>query len=412
MIKKTILMLLNQRFLPDPRVEQQYEALTKEGYRVIVVADENGQDKDGYEIIRVNPNKGISAKYNLTLKLNPILKKEILDALNFRGIKKVDAIHVHDLFWSFLGVELRSYYGAKLIIDLHENYPAMMEDFGAVPRKRTLKQYAYIVYKSINNPLNGPVWKILKEHAHSPKRLRKYERKMLEKTDAFIVVVDEALMRFRNMPFCSKGTVVSNTKDPDVWRYEQLKPIDGKLVITYMGTIQDLRGLDTAILAMNHVDQAKFELNIVGIKNGDGMHRKFLSIINQYDIKNVNLIDWLSDEKKAYKYINDAHVCIVPHKNTELTQTTIPHKLFMYMATGRPVLVSDVAPLKRIVSASNNGLVFKAENAIDLAEKMKVLYNDELLAEFSRNGRSAIEETFNWEHDKNRLIALYAKLLQ
>lgn len=412
MNSKVILMLLNQRFLPDPRVEQEYDELKKAGYRVIVVADKTGKDSQDYEIIRVDPHKGISKKFNLTLHTNPKLQREIIEALRAIGVVEVHAVHVHDLLWSFLGIQLQKVYNARLVIDLHENYPAFIEDIGKGPKRRSVKAYAKIGLKTLINPKNGPAWRVLKEYAHGPKRLRKYELSILKKCDRFIVVVDEALERFKNESFYEKGVVVSNTKDPDVWKFEKVKEVKDKLVVTYMGTIQDLRGLDTAILAMRHVDQTKFELNIVGVRSGDPMHRKFLSIIKEYDIKNVNLIEWLTDEQKAFKYINDSHVCIVPHKNTELTQTTIPHKLFMYMATGRPVLVSDVAPLKRIVETSNNGLVFKAENPRDLAQKMEAMYNDEKLSEYSLNGRRAVEQKFNWEHDKNRLVKMYKELFE
>lgn len=411
MINHTILMLLNQRFLPDPRVEQQYYALTEAGYRVIVVANGNGADKDGYEIVRINPNAGFSKMYNLTLRTNPKLQTEIIEALKAIGVVQVHAVHVHDLLWSFLGIQLKKIFNAKLVIDLHENYPAFIKDIGQGPKKRSFKQYAKIGLKTLINPKNGPAWGVLKEYAHGPKHLKKYELSVLKKCDRFIVVVDEALDRFKKESFYKKGVVVSNTKDPDVWNFEKIKEVTNKLVVTYMGTIQDLRGLDTAILAMCHVDQTKFELNIVGVRTGNAMHQKFLSLIKEYDITNVNLIEWLTDEQKAFKYINDSHVCIVPHKNTELTQTTIPHKLFMYMATGRPVLVSDVAPLKRIVETSNNGLVFKAEDSKELAQKMEAMYNTEKLTEYSLNGRRAVEQKFNWEHDKYRLVNMYNELL-
>lgn len=411
MINKTILMLLNQRFLPDPRVEQEYNELKKAGYRVIVVANTSGKDREDYEIIRVNPYEGISSKYNLTLHINPKLQREIIKELKAIGVVEVHAVHVHDLLWSFLGIQLKKVFDAKLVIDLHENYPAFIEDIGRGPKKRSIKQYVKIGLKTLIYPKNGPVWVVLKEFAHGPNRLRKYELSVLKKCDRFIVVVDEALDRFKKESVYEKGVVVSNTKDPDIWKFEKVKEVEDKLVVTYMGTIQDLRGLDTAILAMQHVDQTKFELNIVGIRSGDRMHQKFRSIVEEYGIKNVNLIEWLTDEQKAFKYINDSHVCIVPHKNTELTQTTIPHKLFMYMATGRPVLVSDVAPLKRIVETSNNGLVFKAEDHKDLAQKMEAMFNNDLLSEYSLNGRRAIEQKFNWEHDKNRLVNMYNELL-
>ena len=367
MSKKVILMILNQSFLPDPRVCQEYDELVKVGYRVIVIANNSGKDSCGYEIIRLNLHAGISSKYNTFFWKNPKLKREIVRELRLIDVVQVHAVHVHDLFWSFLGVELRDFFGAKLVIDLHENFPAMVRDVAAERWKKSVGEYVEILFKSILNPWNGPIWSLMREAYINPNRLRKYELKILNKCDRFIVVVDEGLERFRSEDFYGKGVVVSNTKDPLVWEYKSPIVFRDKLVVTYVGTVQKLRGLDSAILAMRYLDQAKYELNIVGVVFGSKVHAEFIEMMEKYSIRNVNLVDWLSDEGVAFEYIDRSHVCIVPHKKTELTQSTVPHKLFMYMAKGRPVLVSDVDPLKRIVGSSKNGLVFEAGNSEDLA---------------------------------------------
>ncbi len=410
MERKTILMLLNQRFLPDIRVEQEYRALKDAGYRVIVVADENGKDSADFEIIRVRPNEGMSWKYNLTLRTNPKLKNEIVNKIHNLGVTRVDIIHVHDLFWSFLGIELKRYYQAKLVIDLHENYPGMIRDFGWQYRKWNLKAYLVILFLTLKSRKTNAIWDAICEWAHGPDRLEKYEKRVLKKCDGFIVVVDEALERYKNEAFYNKGIVVSNTKDPGTWKYDKLHMIEDKLILTYMGSVQDLRGLDTAILAMKYLDQSKYQLNIIGLTPQSKIKKDFENLLVDHSISNVNLIDWLDDENKAFEYINNAHVCIVTHKNTELTQTTVPHKLFMYMAIGRPVLVSDVAPLKRIVEEAKCGLVFKADNPENFAARLSEMRDQDLLSKFSKNGREAAERKYNWSEDSKRLVAMYASL--
>ena len=392
------------------RVEQEYKALIEAGYRVIVVANMEGVNSDSYEIIRIDPNQGSSWHYNVTLTINPKLKKEVIDELSSLGVKEVAAFHVHDLLWSFLGVNLTKHYNAKLVIDLHENYPEFKRDVADPPKKHTLIEYCKMLLSSITNPLNGPIWEVIRERAYTPKRLIRYEKNMLKRCDRFIVVVDEALERFKKESFYKKGIVVSNTKNPDLWKFDALPKLEEKLIITYMGTVQDLRGLDTAILAMKYLDQTLFELNIVGVKLNSEMHIKFVTIIQENNISNVNLVEWQTDEQKAFSYINRSHVCIVPHKNTGLTQTTVPHKLFMYMCIGRPVLVSDVAPLKRIVETAKSGLIFKAEDEKDLSKKMESMRDRTLLLQFANQGRNAVESIYNWENDKNRMINMYAEL--
>ena len=144
---------------------------------------------------------------------------------------------------------------------------------------------------------------------------------------------------------------------------------------------------------------------------GDVHHQKFSDLIKRFKIKNVNLVEWQTDEEKAFDYIKKSHIGIVPHKDTALTQTTIPHKLFMYMALGRPVLVSDVSPLKRVVEDAKNGMVFKADDPRDMASCLTEMHDYDALMNFSKNGRLAAETTYSWEKDKARLLNLYEELL-
>ncbi len=93
----------------------------------------------------------------------------------------------------------------------------------------------------------------------SYKRLARYEKRMLSKCDAFIVVVNEAQLRLNTLNAFKKGVVVSNTKNPNTITFIDI-PKKDKIQLVYVGTIQDLRGLDTAVKAMVYLPEDKYEL--------------------------------------------------------------------------------------------------------------------------------------------------------
>jgi glycosyltransferase involved in cell wall biosynthesis len=412
---KTILMLLNQGFLPDIRVEQEADALIELGYRVIIIASEKGNESEKYEIIRISklPNQWAIGTSESLFKIgkSTVFRKQILVELTKRGISKIDAVHIHDLFWSKEGIILAQKFKAKVIIDLHENFPEALIDVNQIKKSNILKanlfKTLFYILKTFKFKL---IRKVILERTYSFENYMRYEKKMLSQCDAFIVVVDEALDRFKEFPFYSKGIVVSNTKNVNTWYYEEIPKIDGVIKICYMGSVHELRGVQTAVEAMSKVDQTKYELNIIGLIRNSDIDIKLHKLVEKYQLSNVNLIEWIKDEDIAYQYIRDSHICIVPHKNTGLNQSTVPHKLFMYMSIGRPILVSDVAPLKRIASLAKNGLVFEAENVADFASKLEEMSDLDLLCKFSKNGRLASELYFNWEMDKKRLQDVYKKL--
>ena len=105
-------------------------------------------------------------------------------------------------------------------------------------------------------------------------------------------------------------------------------------------------------------------------------------------------------------------VCLVPHNDFEHTQTTIPHKLFQYMICGKPVLVSDCKPLKRIVEKANSGKIFKANDSKHLASVIEEMYhNKESLIEYGKKGQRMALNEFSWKHDAKRLVDVY-KLIE
>ena len=99
-----------------------------------------------------------------------------------------------------------------------------------------------------------------------------------------------------------------------------------------------------------------------------------------------------------------ATVGVIPHPKNDHTDTTIPNKLFDYMACGRPVVVSSAAPLERIVTQERCGLVFTAGSPENLADVLAHLSADRTAREeMGRNGAKAVRRRFHWERDAGAL---------
>jgi glycosyltransferase involved in cell wall biosynthesis len=233
------------------------------------------------------------------------------------------------------------------------------------------------------------------------------------------VVVPEAAERLKYYGIQEdKIVVVSNTEDETTFRFD-FKEADPEIIdkykeswmISYVGGIGAHRGLDTVLKAIPYVCSQipGLKLTIVGARG------KYLDIIikevNKLGIgDSVEIIGWQPLEK-VNSYIQASKVCLVPHNDFEHTQTTVPHKLFQYMICQKTVLVSDCRPLKRIVEDAGAGVVFRANDSRDLANKLKYMYNHpKELLEMGAKGREAAFGKYAWRHDAERLINMYAEL--
>lgn len=389
-------MVLNQRFLPDIRVEKEIKVLKVNGYRVIVVASEEGLDSGDYEIIRIgNLRKLINRIFTACFFCSPFYLKKLTRKLRENNIdlEDLDYIHVHDLIWARTGYKISKRVNAKFILDLHENMPAALQN-NYSPQLHSRN----VLVRLIFNIVLGR------------KRWKKYELDSVRKADRVIVVVEEAMDRFPK-EYKDKFTIVSNTEEPNNWAPKSKKRINEEFIVLYIGGVYYHRGVDILIESYKYLvkDYPYIRLKIIGLKND--LYAGYLNkLVVENNLQNhVKLINWVP-YNEVEENIIDSDLCAVPHNNIEHTQTTIPHKLFQYMAMSKPVLVSDVKPLKRVVKETKSGFIFKAGNAIDCAEKIKEAIESNDLEEYGKKGRKATEEIYNWNHDVKRLLSIYKQL--
>jgi glycosyltransferase involved in cell wall biosynthesis len=249
---------------------------------------------------------------------------------------------------------------------------------------------------------------------------RWYEKRLLHECAHIIVVVPEAAKRLivYGIP-ASKISVVSNTEDETTFVLsdpdpEILERYRQAWVVSYVGGIGPHRGVDTAICAMSYLrnDLPNAKLLLVGARPSPYLDRLRALIVELQVEDQVEIIGWQPFEKVS-SYILASQACLVPHNTSEHTQTTIPHKLFQYMLAGKPVIVSDVRPLRRVVSDIESGLVFEAGEPTSLAQAIAELYKHPGLGRrLGQNGRAAAQGEYACRHDAHRLVELYQELAQ
>lgn len=401
--RNVILMILHKNF-PDLRVCQEIDALVENGYEVYVIAPNLKEQSFGYSLKNYNLididfqqskfNLFISLlDYNYKVILNRIIKNEI-----FIGIKdRIFAIHVHDLTISKVGYNLSKMYSYKFVIDYHENWPAMKEFVGnSDDEKYSLKRYIYSRLTSYD-------------------RIVDFEKKMSNLADKIIVVVDENKTRLVKDYSLNpdKLHVVSNTKDPDNHINYGVNIKNESINLFYHGTIQRLRGIRTLVEAFKKTENEKVNLTltIIGFQKGCKEKKYIIDLYDGVLPSNLELIDWTMDRDFVLSKIIDADLCVIPHDKSELADTTVPNKIFEYMCYGKAILVSDVKPLKRILSTTKSGLMFKASDVENLKSVLENLSSKEDLLGFSKNARISVEGEFNWNNDVKELVQMYGELL-
>lgn len=395
-------MILDKAYPPDIRVEKEARALLGAGFAVgllaMLVGDRPPQEitGDGLHLFRaaVPPD----SRWARRLKVVSLLEKGWLEPLDrFITEFRPDVLHVHDFPMVKTVLRVAEPRGLPVVADLHENMPAALRAWraGLPPARRAKAALLHNYY----------LWRF-------------FERQLLARCARVIVVVPEAAERLLRYGLDSaRLAVVSNTEDETTFDIGSIaadvitryKPF---WVACYVGGVGPHRGLDTAIraapLVAAHIPA--FKLVIVGVKD-DRQAAPLRRLIGDLGADDqVEIVGWQPSDR-VNSYIAASAACLVPHNDSEHTQTTIPHKLFQYMLAGKPVVVSSVRPLQRVVQQTGAGLVFDAGDPSSLAKALVRLYQEpRLQQELGRNGQKAARTSFSWRHDAGRLVGLYEGL--
>jgi glycosyltransferase involved in cell wall biosynthesis len=83
------------------------------------------------------------------------------------------------------------------------------------------------------------------------------------------------------------------------------------------------------------------------------------------------------------------------------------------MASGRPVITSDMPGMREVVVDGVDGLLAEPLDAHDISEKIRILLeDDEKRKQFGANGRSKVEERFTWARVTKMTEDAYKRVLQ
>jgi glycosyltransferase involved in cell wall biosynthesis len=406
-------MLLPERFPPDIRVAKEASALGAAGHSITLLCrgspDEPSFDRiEGIDVERLPADRlftGLSGLADglryVTSAVHPAWQRAVLD---LDREDSIDALHIHDLPLVQTGLALGEELEMHVVADLHENYP---EAARQIQRMRGWGEIA-------RDPEA-----LLYRVAFAPWRLKRLERVGVRRADRTITVCEEA--RAHYLRDCGADSadvnVVANTVDSDAFAsdatpHETLDFDAESFVVSYIGNFTRHRGLDTLIEGFARLAETApdAELLLVGTGN-DNYVAGLKALARSLGIREqVTFTGWV-DFADVPQYLAASDVSAVPHAATPHTETTVPHKLFQAMAMGVPVVVTDVAPLARIVGRTGSGLVVPAGDSEALGAALAELTDEERAADCGGNGQAAVEREYNWARDGQRLRDLYDELL-
>lgn len=269
-----------------------------------------------------------------------------------------------------------------VILDMAENYPAMIGDIWADGRRR---------------PLDVLV--------RNPRMVAAVERFTLRRVAHTFTVVEESTDRLTRLGLPrNRATVVSNTPSRARVTPAPQRTPQGPMRVVYLGLMEGHRGISDLLEAAKVLsdEEVSFRLDLVGDGRDYEYFRSYASRLGL--TPELVVFHGRLAHAEAIEVVGRAHVGIVPHHATAAWNSTIPNKLFDYMAAGLAVVSSNAAPAARITLDTRAGLVYQSGDGRGLAGAIRRFLDLEFWERCRHAGQEAIRSHYNWELDSGALL--------
>lgn len=390
-----ILMLLDNEFPPDERVEKEIRSLTEAGHKLSIACITLSAKPEFEQTLNLNiyrlPLKKYAHKFSAACLVFPfyfniwtkfvtsILKKESFDCL-----------HVHDLPLSSVALKFKKKFGIKVVCDQHEYYSD------------------WIIHTAHYNTFVGKI-------VNKLSNWDKYEYKCLHKADKVVTVAEPLRDCYigKHGIAGDKIIVVPNTphsstfKNESIIQQQILDKYKDKYVLLYTGGIDILRGLDLPMKALPEISKKipNVLFLIVG-KIGDTYdprnEAEQLGVSDYVECVGWQPLTMLPSYTKAAKI-----TVFTPPATRDDINNTITTKIYQYISAGKPVAMSSARMMREFLVNNNAGFSVNDDDYQAFAKWVIKLYESpELYNQMSTNALK-LSDAYTWENTVKDLVAYY-----
>lgn len=384
------ILVISQYYHPEPgatsnRLKSFVDAMIKRGHEVTVICEFPNHPSgmlapgDRWRLFRVEDHgtHKIIRTFVLTSPQKSNIKR-MLFYLSFSLSSFMAALFIkkHDLvfassppiFHVFTAMIIAGLKKSEFILDIRDIWPDIALEFDAVTNRHLLKWGGYLERKLYNNA-------------------------------RVILTTTKGQKRTVEIRGGSGKAIVSyNGSDDDILNWPgDIKKLrkslgwENKIVVCYAGLIglgQNLTGL---LPEISRIDGNNITFVFIG--NGPGEY-VLKSDISKTGLKNIE-IRQMMPRSDVIPLIYASDIMIVILRESSFFNSTIPSKVFDYMAAGKPIITNVDGELREIVINNNAGLYFSLKEKGSFADAVQKLKdNFQLRNTMGSNGKKLVSEKF------------------
>jgi glycosyltransferase involved in cell wall biosynthesis len=291
--------------------------------------------------------------------------------------ERADIYHFHDPELMIVGLLLRLR-GARVVFDVHEDIPHDIADkpWIAPPLRRPIAALAALALRAMQR------W-----------------------YTAVVTATPAIARRFRN----ERTIVVHNYPRPDEFGdAEAIEFSRRPHRVVYLGSITQLRCVEEIVSAMNSDRLAPdIRLQLAGVFEDDALERRVRALPG-WD--RVDFIGYCP-RGEVPNVLGSARAGLLLFRAAANHDEAMPNKLFEYLGSGLPVIISNTMQCSAIVREHDCGIVVDPSDTEAIAKAILFLVDNPAAAQaMGERGRTLVRERYQWTSEASKLTQLYAEI--
>jgi glycosyltransferase involved in cell wall biosynthesis len=395
---RRVAVLLFSHYPADPRPRRAAQALAGEGANIDLICLRDGDGEPAHETYGSINVTRLPFKHERGGKLGYVGQYAAFILASFfylasRSLtRRYDLVHVHNmpdiLVFSALVPKLL---GAKIILDLHDPMPELMQTIFNVP-----------------------------EESLSVVMLKRLEKWSIHFAD-LVLTVNLACKKIYSSRSCQpdKIKVVINSPDDEVFRFQSgdVCRVHGKngngskpFVILYHGSLVHRNGFDLAVESLEKVRKniPSARLMVCG-KRTDFFEKVMESAQRRGLDRNVDYLG-VRNLKEIVEAIKDCDLGIIPNHRNIFTEINTPTRIFEYLALGKPVIAPKTKGIQDYFG-DDDLIFFELGDADDLARKIEFAFSHPAeVADTVKRGQT-VYLSHTWSRERLTLLNSIGELL-
>jgi glycosyltransferase involved in cell wall biosynthesis len=379
---RVCMITLNHSPFDDRLYYREARSLLENGYEVVVISaatDSNGKSTyPGFDVKYIKSNVNCRS-----LKWISRLSKIFLESMRTPS----DVYHCHEPDTFLIAVLVKIFSGKRIIYDVYEYY----ED--VIPISNGLTKYFLIFMTSIFEPF------------------------FCRLTDGIIVADSEIARRYETLN--EKVCVLYNYPCLDLFGQEceectRNAEYSGHHGVIYVGGMTEERGILDLIRAVHEVSKThkSIKLTLVGWFLTKEFRDRCIEYIQLNSLeKMVEIVGGVPHTEISH-IISSAELGAVLLHSIPKFYKNIPTKQFEYMACCKPVVGSNLPPIRSYINEVNCGILVNPIDVKEVADAINYLIEHPLEAQaMGQRGKRAVSDKYNWRNEEPKLLRFYEKII-